>query len=47
MRRSASMLRQAMLKLRFLGINYIEKYNNEMGGVDIDDNIRNYNRIYF
>ena len=33
--------------LIFLCMNYINKYNNEMGGAGIADNIRNYYRIYF
>ena len=28
-------------------MNYINKYNNTMGDVGIDDNPRNYYRIYF
>ena len=28
-------------------MNYINKYNNEMGGVSIADNLRNYYKIYF
>ena len=31
--------------LRYLSMNYINKYNNEMGDVDIADHIRNYYRI--
>ena len=27
-------------------MNYIRKYNNEMGGDGINDNVRNYYRIY-
>ena len=33
--------------MRFICMNYINKYNNEMGGVGIADNLRNYYRIYF
>ena len=33
--------------LIFLHINYINKYNNEMGGSGIADNLSNYYRIYF
>ena len=28
-------------------MNYINKYNNEMGGVGVADNLRNYYGIYF
>ena len=34
-------------KLRFLRMNCTKKFNNKMGGVGIDDNPRNYYRIYF
>ena len=41
------MLRQLSFKfLIFLHMNYIKKYNNEMGGDGTSDNIRNYYRIY-
>ena len=33
--------------LKFLRMNYINKFNNEMGGLDISNELRNYHRIYF
>ena len=35
-----------VLKMRFLRMNCINKYNNKMGGVGIADNPRSYYRIY-
>ena len=34
-------------KMIFLQMNYIKKYNNKMGGVNIDDKTSKYYRIYF
>ena len=39
-RRSASILRQVSLNVILLSMKYINKYNNEMGGVDIYDKLR-------
>ena len=41
------MLIRVRLKIIFLRMKYINKYNNEMVGVGIAENIRNYYRIYF
>ena len=41
------MLRRVRFKMRFICMNCINKFNNKIGGVGIDDKPRNYYRIYF